>query len=152
MDDPKPIDVEIANLLYEDFRYKHTAFWQIFYRVSFINAAILVFPFVTKPEIKIGNDILLFFPALAACVTVIGAWIMHGEQSRLQRAAEKAYAAIDGLISNSALSGDVEIYDDFIGGLDFFASAKVSKLMVKSVLIGGLAMSSIETIILFSQS
>ena len=74
---------EAADLLWKEWEYRHSIFWQSLYRWGGSAIAILLFPFL-RPEIigTLGNVVSVFL-IIAGLISLFGFWHLGAEYSRL---------------------------------------------------------------------
>ena len=84
MDEKQAID-----LLWEEWKYRHSLFWQSLFRWAGAVVALWVIPFV-KPEVfRPWPRIALLFPMVAFVLSLFSAWILGAEQRRFTAVAQK---------------------------------------------------------------
>jgi hypothetical protein len=80
---------QAADLLWEEWKYRHDLFWKSLFRWAGAVVVLWVVPFL-KPEIfKFRPWIALIFPAAAIILSLFSAWILGAEQGRLAMVSKK---------------------------------------------------------------
>jgi hypothetical protein len=75
-----PRAVQVAEYLWEEYRYRHDLVWKLVFRVTAVATALLLAPFLADKSVRnvVGNW-LLFLPGLAIAVILIGFYVLSKE-------------------------------------------------------------------------
>ena len=80
---------ELVNMLWDEWKYRNTLYWQMFYRFGFIVLFVSFIPYV-YPNIvsKLGN-LVVVFPISGAVLSIFASWLLDGEAARFSYVGKK---------------------------------------------------------------
>ncbi|MCR4409134.1 MAG: hypothetical protein QHH43_00565 [Candidatus Saccharicenans sp.] len=81
-------DMKWAELLWDEYKYRHMMFWKSFYLWGGAAVTIFIMPFLKK-ELKVLNQAIFIFPLIGFIISLIGAWHLAAESERLLKIGEK---------------------------------------------------------------
>jgi hypothetical protein len=81
-----PQAVQVAEYLWEEYRYRHDLVWQLVFRVTAVATALLIAPFLVDESVRevLGNW-LLSLPLLAIAVILTGFYVLPPELELLKK-------------------------------------------------------------------
>jgi hypothetical protein len=83
-DDPQAL--QVAEYLWEEYRYRHDLVWKLVFRVTAVATALLIAPFLVDKSVqKVVGNWLLFLPLLAIAVILTGYYVLLCELELLEK-------------------------------------------------------------------
>lgn len=80
---------ELINMLWEEWKYRNTHFWQLFYRFGFIILFVSFIPYV-YPEIVIKLEkLVIAFPVAGGLLSIFAAYLLDAEAARFSSVGNK---------------------------------------------------------------
>ena len=76
--------LKTANFYFEEYKYRHTLFWHIFYRFAFAILFVLSVPFIHPDKIENVKSYIYLFPLSGILLSVLGGWLLGAEYIRLK--------------------------------------------------------------------
>ena len=73
---------EWAELIWEEYKYRHDLYWKSIYLWGGAATAIFIAPFF-KPELIVLGSAIFIFPVVGLAISLIGAWHLASESERL---------------------------------------------------------------------
>lgn len=77
-------DKEAAKLLWDEWKYRHSIFWNSLYRWGIAVVTISLVPYVKTDIIETLGLLVLAFPVVSALFSIVAAWHLAAEYYRLQ--------------------------------------------------------------------
>jgi hypothetical protein len=79
-------DLEIVNYLWVEYQYRHDMVWRLVFRVTSVATLLMIAPFLADEVTRhaLGNG-LLFLPAIAVIVVMLGLWSLSPELRLLDK-------------------------------------------------------------------
>jgi predicted PurR-regulated permease PerM len=78
--------LQVAEYLWEEYRYRHDLVWRLVFRVTAVATALLIAPFlVDKSLVKVLGNWLLCLPILAILVILTGFYVLPPELELLKK-------------------------------------------------------------------
>ena len=74
---------ELLKLHFEEFKYRHELFWQLFFRFALAILFLLALPFAYPTTVAQFKAFVIFLPIAADIVTVFSFWLLMAEYRRL---------------------------------------------------------------------
>jgi hypothetical protein len=83
-DDPQA--VQVAQYLWEEYRYRHDLVWRLVFRVTAVATALLIAPFLADKSVQnVLGEWLLCLPLLAIAVILTGFYVLPRELELLRK-------------------------------------------------------------------
>ncbi|MEN6559528.1 MAG: hypothetical protein ABFD52_01975 [Acidobacteriota bacterium] len=79
----KPMPIDEAKLLWEQWKYRHVHFWNAFYLVSSVTAIISTLPVIKNSIISMLNWFSLAFPLLGLILGIFSLKVLRSEYERI---------------------------------------------------------------------
>jgi hypothetical protein len=76
-------NLELLKLQFEEFKYRHELFWQLFFRFSLAILFLLALPYAYPTQVAGFKNFIIFLPIAAAIVTIFSYWLLMAEYQRL---------------------------------------------------------------------
>jgi len=83
------LKTEMIKLRWDEFKYRHTHYWGLFFRFSFAVLFLLAIPYIYPDEIKQLSAYIMLFPLAGILVCLIAAWLLAAEYERLRQVSRK---------------------------------------------------------------
>ncbi|GGC06246.1 hypothetical protein GCM10011352_35610 [Marinobacterium zhoushanense] len=75
-------DKDLINMLWDEWKYRNTLYWQMIYRFGFMILFVSFIPYVYPKVISHLGKLVIAFPICGMVLSIFSAWILDAEAAR----------------------------------------------------------------------
>jgi hypothetical protein len=80
---------ELISMLWDEWKYRNTLYWQMFFRFGFIVLFVSFVPYVYPRIVSELGRLVIAFPIAGAVLSIFAAWLLDAEATRFSYVGKK---------------------------------------------------------------
>ncbi len=84
----KENEKELINMLWDEWKYRNTLYWQMLYRFGFMILFVSFVPYVYPKVVSHLDKLVIVFPITGMVLSLFSAWILDSEAARFSYVAK----------------------------------------------------------------